>query len=195
MICIRPFLVLGVEHFYLLADSALQLGSFCVLCLCPCRSYGGCEYHRCTRYSTKTYKHSEPGMKSFHACQIIGWICPAALLASALYFTGVSYRFGDTCHINHSNSMADFWGWILGLTGATIIVQICTMIYCLKVYLTNYFSSYDESEDESLDITPEMFKEKSSLSQSSASFQSQGSNKKATVSPAMAIIIISGSFA
>lgn len=39
-----------------------------------------------------------------------GWGIPAIGLAVALIFSGVSFRFGDTCHINHKNSK---WSSIL----------------------------------------------------------------------------------
>src|SRR6266498_5512739 len=32
-----------------------------------------------------------------------GWGIPAIGLTFALVFSGVSFRFGDTCHINHKN--------------------------------------------------------------------------------------------
>jgi hypothetical protein len=33
-----------------------------------------------------------------------GWGIPAIGLTVAMIFSGVSFRFGDTCHINHKNS-------------------------------------------------------------------------------------------
>ena len=50
-------------------------------------------------------------------------------------FSGVSFRFGDTCHINHKNSMADFWIPLLVFAGITVVVQFATFGYCIKVYL------------------------------------------------------------
>lgn len=66
---------------------------------------------------------------------IVGWVIPASGLALALVFSGVSFRFGDTCHINHNNSLADFWIPLLVLAGITLIVQFVTISYCIKVYV------------------------------------------------------------
>jgi hypothetical protein len=64
-----------------------------------------------------------------------GWGIPAIGLTFALVFSGVSFRFGDTCHINHKNSMADFWIPLLAFAGITVVVQFATFGYCIKVYL------------------------------------------------------------
>jgi hypothetical protein len=66
---------------------------------------------------------------------VVGWGIPAIGLALALVFSGVSFRFGDTCHINHNNSLADFWIPLLVLTGITLIIQFATIGYCTKVYV------------------------------------------------------------
>lgn len=67
-----------------------------------------------------------PGTRFFYISQAIGWGVPAALFTSAISISGVSFRFGGTCHINHSDSMATFWGWLLAVAGAALIVQIAT---------------------------------------------------------------------
>jgi hypothetical protein len=54
-----------------------------------------------------------------------------------LIFSGVSFRFGDTCHINHKNSLADLWIPLLVFTGVTVIIQFATFGYCIKVYLAS----------------------------------------------------------
>jgi len=54
-----------------------------------------------------------------------------------LIFSGVSFRFGDTCHINHSNSLADFWIPLLIFAALTVIIQFATFAYCIKVYLAS----------------------------------------------------------
>jgi hypothetical protein len=33
-----------------------------------------------------------------------GWVTPAIIVTFSLIFSGVSFRFGETCHINHKNS-------------------------------------------------------------------------------------------
>ena len=66
-----------------------------------------------------------------------GWGIPAIALTVALVFSGVSFRFGDTCHVNHKNSLADFWIPLLVFAAITVIVQFATFGYCIKVYLAS----------------------------------------------------------
>ena len=63
-----------------------------------------------------------------------GWGIPAIILTLLLVFSGVSFRFGDTCHINHTNS---FWVPLLVFAGTTVVVQFATFGYCIKVYLAS----------------------------------------------------------
>lgn len=69
--------------------------------------------------------------------QAAGWGVPAVGVAVALVFSGVSFRFGPTCHINHQNSLADFWIPLLIFAGLTVILQSATFGYCIKVYLAS----------------------------------------------------------
>lgn len=66
-----------------------------------------------------------------------GWGIPAIVLVVSLVFSGVSFRFGDTCHINHDNSLADFWIPLLIFAGVTVVIQFATFGYCIKVYLAS----------------------------------------------------------
>lgn len=66
-----------------------------------------------------------------------GWGIPAIGLTVALILSGVSFRFGDTCHINHNDSLADFWIPLLIFAGATAIIQFSTFGYCIRVYLAS----------------------------------------------------------
>jgi len=68
---------------------------------------------------------------------ITGWGIPAIALSIALVISGVSFRFGDTCHINHKASLYDFWIPLLVFAGATVIIQFVTFGYCIKVYLAS----------------------------------------------------------
>ncbi|KAI9680956.1 MAG: hypothetical protein M1829_001036 [Trizodia sp. TS-e1964] len=63
-----------------------------------------------------------------------GWCIPGVALTIALAITGVSYRFGNTCHINHDHNI-EFWAPVLTVAGATTIIQFTTLAYCVKVYL------------------------------------------------------------
>ncbi|KIN04716.1 hypothetical protein OIDMADRAFT_50558 [Oidiodendron maius Zn] len=67
----------------------------------------------------------------------VGWGVPAIGIVFALVFSGVSFRFGDTCHINHKDSLADFWIPLLVFSGLTLIIQFITFGYCIKVYLAS----------------------------------------------------------
>ncbi|KAI1253485.1 hypothetical protein MGN70_005693 [Eutypa lata] len=69
--------------------------------------------------------------------QILGWGIPIIGLVVLLTLSGVSFRFGATCHINHENSLADFWIPLLVFAGLTMIIQFTTFGYCIKVYLAS----------------------------------------------------------
>jgi hypothetical protein len=78
-----------------------------------------------------------PGRKFFFLSQVFGWGIPAILFTVTMTVTGVSFRFGSACHVNHSDSMADFWGPMMGIAGIAGILQLTTFAYCLHVYLKN----------------------------------------------------------
>jgi hypothetical protein len=78
-----------------------------------------------------------PGKKYFYGAQIVGWGIPALLLGVALGLSGVSFRFGNVCHINHDNSLGTFWGPILSFAALAAILQFITLGYCIRVYLRN----------------------------------------------------------
>ncbi|RMY96037.1 hypothetical protein D0862_08624 [Hortaea werneckii] len=88
-----------------------------------------------------------PGKKFFYAAQAFGWGIPAVLFAASLTATGLSYHFGNACLLNHKNSMADFWGPLLGIAGAAGLLQLATFGYCIHVYLKNLWS--DQSQESS----------------------------------------------
>lgn len=67
-----------------------------------------------------------PGRKFFVGAQIAGWGIPIVFVGVSLAITGVSFRFGDTCHINHADAMQIFWGPLLAFAGAAIIIQFAT---------------------------------------------------------------------
>ena len=69
--------------------------------------------------------------------QAIGWGIPTIGVVIAFILSGVSFRFGTTCHINHKNSLADLWIPLLVFAGMTIIIQFATFGYCIKVYLAS----------------------------------------------------------
>lgn len=84
------------------------------------------------------------------AALAIGWGIPAIGLTIAMTLSGVSFRFGDTCHINHSRSLADFWIPLLAFAGLTVIIQFGTFGYCIKVYLASLADDSNSTNSSSL---------------------------------------------
>ena len=87
-----------------------------------------------------------PGKKFFWSSLVAGWGLPAIFVAGALSVTGTSYRFGDTCHINHEQALGDYWGPLLALAGISTILQFATFGYCIKVYVRSLFNDAESSE-------------------------------------------------
>lgn len=81
--------------------------------------------------------------------QAAGWGVPILALILALVFSGVSFRFGATCHINHENSLADFWIPLLIFAGLTVIITFATFGYCIKVYLAALSDNTASTENSS----------------------------------------------
>jgi hypothetical protein len=66
------------------------------------------------------------GKSFFYGALVAGWGIPAVTGTVALCLTGVSFRFGNTCHINHNKALQDFWGPLLGVAAATVVIQFAT---------------------------------------------------------------------
>jgi hypothetical protein len=79
-----------------------------------------------------------------------GWGIPTIGLILALVFSGVSFRFGATCHINHENSLAGFWIPLLIFAGLTFIITFATFGYCIKVYLASLGDNSASTENSNL---------------------------------------------
>lgn len=82
--------------------------------------------------------------------QAAGWGVPILGIILALVFSGVSFRFGATCHINHQNSLADFWIPLLLFAGLTVIITFTTFGYCIKVYLDSLSDNSASTEGSGL---------------------------------------------
>ena len=67
-----------------------------------------------------------PGKKFFYWAQGLGWSVAATFFTITITITGVSFRFGDVCHVNSANSMGDFWGPLLAIAGAAMVIQVAT---------------------------------------------------------------------
>jgi len=86
-----------------------------------------------------------PGKKFFWSSVIAGWGLPAIFVAVALPVTGTSYRFGNTCHINHQKALDDYWGPLLAFAGISTVLQFATFGYCIKVYIRSLFNGSNNS--------------------------------------------------
>lgn len=80
-----------------------------------------------------------PGRKFFLGSQAAGWTIPVVFLAIALSISGVSYRFGESCHINSNHGIQTFWGPMLAVAAASIVTQSITFGYVAQVYLRSLF--------------------------------------------------------
>ena len=69
-----------------------------------------------------------PGKKFFYVAQGVGWGLVAVFFTVCITFTGVSFRFGDVCHVNASQSMKTFWGPLLAIAGAAMVIQLSTYV-------------------------------------------------------------------
>lgn len=90
-----------------------------------------------------------PGKKFFWSTITIGWIIPAVGLALTLTLTGVSYRFGNVCHINHKDGLQDFWGPLLAFATLALVLQFITLGYCVQVYIKTLLDDKVTTENSS----------------------------------------------
>ncbi|RAK80953.1 protein gprM [Aspergillus fijiensis CBS 313.89] len=79
------------------------------------------------------------GTKFMWGAFIFGWGIPIIGLTVMLCLTGVSYRFGGTCHINVHNSNRDYWAPVVAFAAAALVLQLATMLYCIHVYVKSVF--------------------------------------------------------
>ena len=77
----------------------------------------------------------QPGKKFFWFSVLLGWAMPITFATIGLAITGVSYRFGGTCHINHEKAVQDYWIPLLTFAGISTILQFSTFGYCVRVYI------------------------------------------------------------
>ena len=64
-----------------------------------------------------------PGRKFFLSSQILGWGVTVVIFSIAMSLTGVSYRFGSSCHLNDTNSLASCWIYMVLFAGASSVLQ------------------------------------------------------------------------
>ncbi|CUS11008.1 unnamed protein product [Tuber aestivum] len=87
-----------------------------------------------------------PGRRFFLSAQAAGWSIPVVFLAVALSVTGVSFRFGESCHINSKAGLQTFWGPLLAVAAASIVTQSITFGYCIQVYLRSLMEEKEATE-------------------------------------------------
>lgn len=87
-----------------------------------------------------------PGPKFFWSSLAAGWGIPILFGSIALARTGISYRFGDTCHINHDKALQDYWGPLLAFAAVSTILQFATLGYCIRVYIRALFKDDSGSQ-------------------------------------------------
>lgn len=75
------------------------------------------------------------GKVFFWITLIVGWLIPAIGVTLTLTLTGVSYRFGNICHINHKRGLEDYWGPLLAFATVALVLQCITIGYCVNVYI------------------------------------------------------------
>ncbi|EXJ56654.1 hypothetical protein A1O7_06998 [Cladophialophora yegresii CBS 114405] len=79
------------------------------------------------------------GNLSFYVMLAFGWLIPIVGLALTLSLTGVSFRFGNVCHINHKDALQDYWGPLLAFAALALVLQFITIGYCVQVYIKSLF--------------------------------------------------------
>ena len=67
-----------------------------------------------------------PGTRYYYSVQAFAWAASAILLGACLGVTGVSFRFGDYCLVNHDKAFDTFWGPVLGIAAVTTALQLAT---------------------------------------------------------------------
>lgn len=66
---------------------------------------------------------------------------PVIGIAIAIPLTGVSFRFGNVCHINHELALQDFWGPLLAFAAVGMVLQFITLGYCIHVYIKSLMNN------------------------------------------------------
>ncbi|KAE8149056.1 hypothetical protein BDV25DRAFT_157032 [Aspergillus avenaceus] len=89
------------------------------------------------------------GPKFMWGAFICGWGIPAIGITVMLILTGVSFRFGEMCHINIKHGVQDYWAPVMAISAAALILQLATMVYCIHVYVRSIFDKSDSSTNSS----------------------------------------------
>ncbi|CAI7641081.1 unnamed protein product [Penicillium glandicola] len=79
------------------------------------------------------------GPKFMWTAFVCGFGIPAIGMTIMLILTGVSFRFGEICHINVTNGLYDYWIPVMVFATIALFLQLSTMIYCTHIYLRSLF--------------------------------------------------------
>ncbi|KAJ5585727.1 hypothetical protein N7450_005514 [Penicillium hetheringtonii] len=92
------------------------------------------------------------GPKFMWGAFICGFGIPAIGLTVMMIITGVSFRFGEICHININHGQQDYWYPIMAFAAAALILQLTTMAYCMHIYLRSLFDKSASTTENSSGI-------------------------------------------
>ncbi|KAJ5619501.1 hypothetical protein N7510_003485 [Penicillium lagena] len=81
------------------------------------------------------------GPKFMWGAFLCGFGIPGAMITVMLILTGVSFRFGEICHINVQNGVQDYWAPIMAFAVASLVLQVTTMAYCIHIYVRSLFDN------------------------------------------------------
>lgn len=79
------------------------------------------------------------GPKFMWGAFLCGFGIPVIGITVMLTVTGVSFRFGQICHINIKHGEQDYWYPIMAFAVAALVMQLATMAYCIHIYLRSLF--------------------------------------------------------
>ncbi|KAJ5304419.1 uncharacterized protein N7443_004079 [Penicillium atrosanguineum] len=79
------------------------------------------------------------GPKFMWGAFLCGFGIPAIGITVMLIITGVSFRFGQICHINIKHGEQDYWYPVMAFAAAALVMQLATMAYCIHIYLRSLF--------------------------------------------------------
>ncbi|GLI79115.1 hypothetical protein PoHVEF18_007441 [Penicillium ochrochloron] len=79
------------------------------------------------------------GPKFMWGAFLAGFGIPAIGMTVMLIITGVSFRFGQMCHINIKHGSQDYWYPLIAFSAASLVLQLATMVYCMHIYLRSLF--------------------------------------------------------
>ncbi|CEJ62159.1 hypothetical protein PMG11_10667 [Penicillium brasilianum] len=79
------------------------------------------------------------GPKFMWGAFLAGFGIPAVGMTVMLILTGVSFRFGQMCHINIKHGSQDYWYPLIAFSAAALVLQLATMAYCMHIYVRSLF--------------------------------------------------------